>query len=395
MPPTDPLAAVVHPDPYPYYAELTAGPPLVHHRDLDVWLATRASSVTEVLADPACRVRPVEEPVPRACAGLPAGELFARLVRMNDAPERHDAPKRALRAALDGFDPDTLARRTAALAARTLPDPRDGAALDAWLFALPVTALADWLGFAPDTWPAVRDAVRAFVACLSPLSTPAQLAGAHEAARFLLARMATLVEASAATGEPTLVAAVQRAARAAGWRDRDALLANLVGLLSQTYEATAGLLGNALLAWRTQPGLAAALRARPADGAAALLAETARFDPPVQNTRRYVAARTRVGGVTLDAGSTVLVLLAAANRDPRANPAPERFWLDRSARVNFGFGAGRHRCPGERVAHVIATAALDSLLAGWGPQPSGLSSDLTVRYRPSANARLPLFAAPA
>ncbi len=388
---TDPLAAVVHPDPYPYYAALTAGPPLVHHRDLDVWLATRAASVTAVLADPACRVRPASEPVPRACAGLPAGDLFARLVRMNDTPERHATPKHALRQALDGFDPDRLARRAAVLAGRERPDPRDGAALDAWLFATPVTVLADWLGFAPDDWPDVRAALHAFVACLSPLSNPQQLARASDAAQALMGRMTALVAATDA-GDATLVAAVQRAARATGWRDAEARVANLVGLLSQTYEATAGLLGNALIAWLTQPGLAAALGGRPGEDVAALVAETARHDPPVQNTRRYVAARTQVAGVTLEAGSTVLVLLAAANRDPRANPAPERFLLTRPARATFGFGAGPHRCPGERVAHVIATAALGELLKDWGRPPRGVPA---WGYRASANARLPRFAAPA
>jgi cytochrome P450 len=391
MHPTDPLEAVVHPDPYPYYAALTAGPPLVRHPGLDVWLATRAASVTAVLTDPACRVRPVAEPVPRACAGLPAGELFARLARMNDAPARHAVPKQALQQALDGFDPARLARRAAALAARERPAPHDGAALDAWLFATPVTVLADWLGFAPDDWPAVRAELHAFVACLSPLSTPAQLARANDAAEALLTRMTALVAATDAD-DATLVAAVQRAARANGWRDAEARVANLVGLLSQTYEATAGLLGNALLAWLTRPDLAAALGERPGEDVAALVAETARHDPPVQNTRRYVAARTRVAGVTLEPGSTVLVLLAAANRDPRVNPAPERFLLTRSARTTFGFGAGPHRCPGERVAHVIATAALGELLKDWGGPPRERPA---WGYRPSANARLPRFAAPA
>ncbi len=388
MNPTDPIAAVVHPDPYPYYAALTAGPPLVYHPELNLWLATRAASVAAVLADPACRVRPVAEPVPCALAGRPAGEIFARLVRMNDGPARHDAPKRALRQALDGADPFPLKRRARALAARRVPPVGDCAALNAWLFATPVTAIADWLGFTGDACAEVADWMGDFVACLSPLSTGEQLGRASDAARALSERMKALV-ASSAAGDSRLVGAVRRAARETGWRDADALIANLVGLLSQTYEATAGLLGNAWIASLTQrDAMPEQKGVRGPAQVEALVAETARYDPPVQNTRRFVAARTQVGDVTLEPGSAVLVLLAAANRDPAANPAPDRFLLEREARATFGFGRGMHRCPGERIAHLLAEAALDVLLAEGVPT---LWKAPRWRYRPSANARLPVF----
>ena len=48
--PTDPIAAVTHPDPYPYYAQLRAGPPLAYDERLRLWIASRAEVVMEVLA---------------------------------------------------------------------------------------------------------------------------------------------------------------------------------------------------------------------------------------------------------------------------------------------------------------------------------------------------------
>src|SRR5260370_23240595 len=93
--PTDPIAAVTHRDPYPYYARLVAERPLYHDRDLGLWVASSAEMVNAVLASELCRVRPPAEPVPRALAGTAAGEVFRRLVRMNDG-DGHQPLKRAV-----------------------------------------------------------------------------------------------------------------------------------------------------------------------------------------------------------------------------------------------------------------------------------------------------------
>src|SRR5215470_16292467 len=87
--PLDPIAAASHPDPYPYYAELTARRPFHRNEALGLWVAADAETVTAVLASEACRVRPPTEPVPRAIKGSAAGNLFGRLVRMNDGDGQH------------------------------------------------------------------------------------------------------------------------------------------------------------------------------------------------------------------------------------------------------------------------------------------------------------------
>ena len=57
-PPRDPVAAVTHPDPYPYYAELVAQRPLYRDESLGLWVASSAQAVTAVLTSDICRVRP-------------------------------------------------------------------------------------------------------------------------------------------------------------------------------------------------------------------------------------------------------------------------------------------------------------------------------------------------
>lgn len=382
------LAASAHRNPYPYYATLLAGPALVFDAPRGLWIASSAGAVKEVLGNPACRVRPLAEPVPAAIAGSAAGEVFGHLVRMNEGL-RHDAPKLALQRFLAAIDVDHIQARTEALALQaTGQGALRGAALSRWAFEVPVMVVADLLGFDEAELPRVARWMAGFVACLSPLSTPAQLAAAGEAASALLERFAELVQRSSAqTGRA--LARLQQEAAQAGWSDGRALLCNAVGLLSQTYEATAGLVGNSVVALATQPGLLEAMGREPGR-LPQMVHEVSRYDPPIHNTRRFVAEATQVAGVSLQAGDVVLLVLAAAGRDPACNARPDEFLLERTDREVPGFGHGAHQCPGQVLACTIAAAAVRALLV------SGRLKDATSlswTYRPSMNARIPVFIA--
>jgi cytochrome P450 len=124
------------------------------------------------------------------------------------------------------------------------------------------------------------------------------------------------------------------------------------------------------------------------DGWDQLVHETSRCDSPVQNTRRYVVESTTIGGVELVPGAVVLLVLAAANRDPHANPVPEQFRLERPARCVFSFSRGAHACPGEALARMVAATALSAL---FDAVPEGALARLAWTYKPSTNGRLPIF----
>jgi cytochrome P450 len=387
MYPTNAIAAVTHVNPYPWYQQLLAGPALHFDPQLRLWIASRAAVIQEVMDSPHCLVRPSGEAIPHALAGSSAGVVFARLIRMNDGPG-HARPKQVIGQALAALDPSVIARRTAHFAnmlgqQHSLPD---GAALTRWACDLPTWVVADLLGLGHDELPELALWVADFVRCLSPLSTPSQLADASAAARALQERFARQVQTSTLT-PATLLDDICRQASRAGWDDQDAILANLIGLLSQTHEATAGLIGNSIVALLGRPQLEARLRDDP-QLAGALVQEVARFDPPIQNTRRFVAQPISVAGVALQAGDTILLLLAAAGRDAHANPDPDAFLLERPQRRLPGFGHGRHACPGQALATLIATTAIQHLLA----LPLRLDqAALDWTLRPSANARLPQF----
>ncbi|MGK5046017.1 cytochrome P450 [Janthinobacterium sp. GB4P2] len=365
--PVHPLAAVTHAAPYDYYRRLADGPPLRFDASLDCWLATGMAGVQAVLAHPACRVRPLGLAVPHNLAGTPCGAIFAELVRMNEG-ERHAVPKQVLAHALGQVDLARLHARSLHLAQEQLPG--SAARLNDAIFELPLFAMADLLGFAPAQWPALAAWTRDFVACLSPLSNGAQLAGAQVAAEALLQRFTALLhEEDALPG--SLLHDVVAGALQAGWHASGGVVANLVGLLSQTCEATAGLLGNAVVALRTQADLLSQLRATPQRWPA-MLREVSRHDPSIHNTRRYTAEDVAFNGVRVPAGQMIVVVLASAGHDAGGHAAP-------------CFGHGRHVCPGQSIAHAIATACLQA----WGDALERLP--LAWTYLPSLNARIPVF----
>jgi cytochrome P450 len=350
--PDDPLAAVTHPDPYPYYASLAAEPMRRHPR-LGLLVAARTTDVLEVLASDLLRVRPPAEPVPPRVAGNAAGDVFGRLVRMTDGPRQADG-KRAVREALATVDPRSV-RRTARARAARLAGSLD-LARQPWrsmevAWHVPVRTMADLVGLTPDDSETASERTRALVAGFAAAATPEDAAASASAATFLR---------SALTGDG-LHGALARAAAASGL-DAAFVAANAVGFLSQTLEATAGLVGNALVALAREPGR----RALPLD---ALVQDVMHHDPPVHNTRRFAAAAGTVAGATVSEGDAILVVLAAPGRA-------------------LGFGDGRHACPGDALAEALAAGCLEAVLE------AGLDAEALapgVRYRPSPNVRIPVF----
>ena len=71
-----------------------------------------------------------------------------------------------------------------------------------------------------------------------------------------------------------------------------------------------------------------------------------------------------VGGVDIPAGTAVMVVNAAANRDPRRFDEPDEFRFDRAnAREHLAFGRGIHACPGGPLARAEGRIAVERLLA--------------------------------
>ena len=131
-------------------------------------------------------------------------------------------------------------------------------------------------------------------------------------------------------------------------------------LLTAGLDTTVNGLSNAVFAFATHPEAWARLRAdrsliKPA------FDEVLRWQTPVQNFFRTTTRAVEIGGVTIPADAKVLLLLGAANRDPRQWPDADHFDVGRRPIGHVALGAGIHACVGQLVARLEAELIFEAL----------------------------------
>jgi cytochrome P450 family 150 subfamily A5 len=133
-------------------------------------------------------------------------------------------------------------------------------------------------------------------------------------------------------------------------------------LFAAGQETTVRLLGTALQLIADRPELQQLLRDE-RERIPNFVEETLRMESPVKGDFRLSRVPTTVGGVHLPAGTTVMVLNGAANRDPGRFEDPDVFIADRAnARQHLAFGRGVHTCPGAPLARAEARVSIERLL---------------------------------
>ncbi|HZU45695.1 MAG TPA: cytochrome P450 [Mycobacterium sp.] len=93
--------------------------------------------------------------------------------------------------------------------------------------------------------------------------------------------------------------------------------------------------------------------------------ETLRFEPTGPHVARWVAKDFECYGTTVPAGSAMLLLFGAANRDTRRFSDPDTFNIHRNEGSHLTFGKGLHYCLGANLARLEGRVALDELLNRW------------------------------
>jgi cytochrome P450 len=130
---------------------------------------------------------------------------------------------------------------------------------------------------------------------------------------------------------------------------------------------TTDLIGNGVRVLLQHPHELERLRREP-ERIACVVEEMLRFDPPVTVTGRIAPRDHEIDGVPIRARESVTAILSAANRDPVANPDPdrfdtERFAGDRAEARHLSFGGGAHLCLGAHLARIEAQEAVGALVA--------------------------------
>jgi len=138
--------------------------------------------------------------------------------------------------------------------------------------------------------------------------------------------------------------------------------AMMITLFSAGGESTASLIGSAAYLLATHADIQDELRARPGL-LGPFLEEVLRYEPPFRGHYRHVVSDTELFGTELEAGSRLLLLWGAANRDPSHFASPDEFCIDRAeGKGHIAFGRGAHFCIGAALARLEARIVIGQLL---------------------------------
>jgi len=220
---------------------------------------------------------------------------------------------------------------------------------------------------------------------VAPELARARAEAADAASEEFAAYFRELIALRRARPETDLLSAMIAAEDAGDQLTEDELIATCVLLLVAGHETTVGLISNAILALLRHPDQFELLRSRP-ELAAGTVEETLRYDAPVQLTGRVALGGLQVGDVTARDGALVMLLLAAAGRDPEVFADPDRFDIQRGASNHLAFAAGAHFCLGAPLARLEATIAVGQI-AKRVVAPSLAEDELS--YKPNLNLRGP------
>lgn len=148
-------------------------------------------------------------------------------------------------------------------------------------------------------------------------------------------------------------------------RHEDLTIEELAGaaflLLLAGHETTANMLALGTFALLEHPEQLAELRAD-AELLPGAVEELLRYLSVADIFFRYATEDLELGGETIPAGSTVIISLLAANRDPRRFENPDALDLHRNARGLLSFGHGIHQCLGQQLARIEMRAGFEGLL---------------------------------
>ncbi|MFI8284794.1 cytochrome P450 [Streptomyces albidoflavus] len=359
-------------DPYPAYAWLRTHEPVHRTRlpsGVEAWLVTRYADARQTLADPRLSKNPVHHAADgagRSRTGIP-GERSAGLMThlLNIDPPDHTRLRRLVSKA---FTP----RRVARFAPRVqeLTDGLiDGFAgrgeadlIHEFAFPLPIYAICDLLGVPREDQDDFRDWAGMMIR-----HGGGPRGGVARSVKKMRNYLAELIHRKRADLGDDLISGLIRASDHGEHLTEEEAAAMCFVLLFAGFETTVNLIGNGTYALLRNPAERARLQRALAEGDEALLdtgiEELLRYDGPVEMaTWRYATEPLRIGGADIAAGDPVLVVLAAADRDPERFDGPDRLDLARTDNQHLGYGHGIHYCIGAPLARLEGKAALATLL---------------------------------
>jgi cytochrome P450 len=234
-------------------------------------------------------------------------------------------------------------------------------------YPLPVAVICRLLGVPIEDEPQFSRASALLAQALDPFAslagaTPDDFKERIEAGRWLRGYLHALVERRRSRPGDDLLSGLIAVEESGDQLTEKEIVATCNLLLIAGHETTVNLIANAALAMLRHREQWDALGGN-ADRASAVIEETLRYDPPVQLMGRNAADDMVIGDTAVVRGDTMMLLVAAAQRDPDEYDRPDTFDPDRGTLRHLGFGRGAHYCLGAPLARLEAGVALSAVTA--------------------------------
>jgi cytochrome P450 len=230
--------------------------------------------------------------------------------------------------------------------------------------AIPVEVIGNLLDVPHDEREPLRDWSLAILGALEPVIGPEAFARGNKAVKDFLVYLEGLVERRRARpGNPdrdVLTRLIQGESNGERLTEQE-LLHNCIFLLNAGHETTTNLIGNGLVALAEHPAEKRRLLQSP-DLIRTAVEEILRYESSNQLGNRMTTERVELGGVVLDAGTSVTLCIGAANRDPKQFEDPETFDVSRMLNRHLAFGSGVHQCAGMALARLEGAIAISRFL---------------------------------
>jgi hypothetical protein len=356
-------------DPHPYYKALRERDPIHRSYAADGWVLSRHRDVQAVLGDR--RFSADERNLRRwprilklrARAGLtdPYAEERASMLRL-DAPD-HTRLRNLVNKAFTPRAVERMRARAEVLVDELLGRFAPGGRMELvgdFASPLPVKIIAEMLGVPSEDHERFRRWSDEVIFALGDNSLDERIRGERAMEELGLYLLGVAAERRCEPREDLLSGLVRAEER--GDRLSEKELATLcVLLLVAGNETTTKLIGNGLLALLRNPEQLALLREEP-KRIAGSVDELLRYDGPVQLTSRMVLEDGEIEGRPIRRGQQLVLLLAAANRDPEQFADPDRLDVTRENVRHLAFGHGAHYCLGAQLARLETAVALEGLM---------------------------------
>jgi cytochrome P450 len=327
-------------DPYPIYAQLREGSPVLELPDANLVILSRYQDIQLLLRSRTMGHEDdsmyTEEQLAEMNENAALRNLRETMLLKN--PPDHTRLRSLVVKAFDARRVEAMRERIRAIAHELIDDciARGSADLvSAFTHPLPVIVICDMLGIPKaDQDEFVQESADYFTAlCDERRNTP----------------------------QDDLITALVNSETEHGKLSRHELVCNIGLLFAAGHETTVNLMGNALIALYRNRDQLDLLKANP-DLMPGAVEEFLRYDSSVQITGRAALEDQEICGIKLPRGRSVLTLLGAGNRDPEIFKDAERLDITRERSKVQSFGGGIHLCLGAQLARIEAQEALAALL---------------------------------